>query len=126
VNAPREGDVASAVRVHREAQDDWLEAVALVEELRMKEAAARLRAEERLRLAGDALRGRRSDPRTVAILHAAELHVVQARAETERLAAAETRLEALRARALEREGAARRANGARVRAAPELGGRRCG
>jgi hypothetical protein len=126
VTTRREGDVGGVLRVHRMAQEDWLEAMALVEEIRTRAVSTRVRAQERLRFAGDAMRSRGSDPWALAMLDAAELHAGRARAEAERLAVAEARLQALQARVRSCEGAIRAAVDYRVRVATGGGGRGCG
>jgi hypothetical protein len=95
----RATDVRGGVAAHRQAEDDWLEAEALVEEHRRRAEAAADHASERLRAADALRRSGRCDPRALGTIDAAHLHLARARDEAERLRDVEARCAALRARA---------------------------
>jgi hypothetical protein len=95
----RATDVRGGVAAHRQAEDDWLEAEAIVEEHRRRADAAAARASDRLRAADALRRSGRRDPWALGTIDAAHLHLARAREEADRLRDVEARCAALRARA---------------------------
>jgi hypothetical protein len=96
---PRALEVRRGVAAHQQAEEDWLEAEAVVDERRRRAGAAAARASDRSRAAEEIRRSGRQDPYALGMLDAAHLHLARAREEAGRLLDAEARCAALRARA---------------------------
>lgn len=92
-------EVRRGVAAHRQAEEDWLEAEAIVDERRRRVEAASAHASDRLRAAEEIRRSGRQDPYALGMLDGAHLLLARARDEAERLLDAEARCAALRARA---------------------------
>ena len=96
---PRALDLLRGVAARRQAEEDWLEGEAILDEHRRRAEAAAARASERLRAAEEIRRSGRRDPYALGVLDAAHLHLTRAREEAGRLRDVEARCVALRARA---------------------------